>query len=97
MLPRVFSDIYSFASARIESEEAQSSRNAGGASGKSVVPIPGLPGGRPSKGVIGWLNNHTILVIGAGTDGRWEKFIVGEAEDGRRHCIRQGWKRYLGD
>ena len=95
MLPRVFSDIYSFASARIESEEAPDSRYADVANGKSVAPIPGVPGGRPSKGVIGWLNNHTILVIGAGRDGRWEKFIVGEAEDGRRHCIRQGWKRYL--
>ena len=97
MLPRVFSDIYSFASARIESEEAPKSGPAGSANSKSTAPIPGLPGGRPSKGVIGWLNNHTILVIGAGRDGRWEKFIVGEAEDGTRHCIRQGWKRYLGD
>ena len=97
MLPRVFSDIYSFASARIENEEAPENRPADAANNKFAAPIPGLPGGRPSKGVIGWLNNHTILVISAGRDGRWEKFIVGEAEDGRRRCIRQGWKRYLGD
>ncbi|KAK4690761.1 hypothetical protein P7C71_g6107, partial [Lecanoromycetidae sp. Uapishka_2] len=34
--------------------------------------------------------------VGAGRDGRWEKFILGEGDDGKRHLIRNGWKRYLG-
>ena len=97
MLPRFFSDVYSFASARIESEEIPENHFTGTATSKSIAPVPVVPERRPLKGIIGWLNNHTILVISAGRDGRWEKFIVGEAEDGRRHCIRQGWKRYLGD
>ena len=95
MLPRVFSDIYSFTSAHIEVGDDPGIGLGNGAVA-SHVPIPGIPGGRPAKGIIGWLNDYTILVIGAGRDGRWEKFIVGEGDDGKRHCVRNGWKRYLG-
>ncbi|KAL8824893.1 MAG: hypothetical protein Q9191_004746 [Dirinaria sp. TL-2023a] len=93
LMPRVFSDIYSFASAHFETDDDPKSGLEGPAEN---VPIPGIPGGKPKKGVIGWADDHTILVIGAGRDGRWEKFILGEGDDGRRRCIRQGWKRYLG-
>lgn len=93
LLPRVFSDIYSFTSARFEiDDDPQIGLGVSGA-----VPIPGIPGGKARKGIIGWINGYTILVIGAGRDGRWEKFIVGEGEDGKRHCVRNGWKRYLGN
>ena len=92
LLPRVFSDIYSFASAHFETDDDPKSSLGVG----DNMPIPGIPGGKPRKGVIGWSNDYTILVIGAGRDGRWEKFILGEADDGKRRCIRQGWKRYLG-
>lgn len=92
LLPRVFSDVYSFTSAHIETDDDPQTDL-----GKSVtMPIPGIPGGKPRKGVIGWKDDYTILVIGAGRDGRWEKFILGEGEDGRRHLVRNGWKRYLG-
>jgi len=92
LLPRVFSDIYSFTSAHFEiDDDPQTSLKSTG-----NVPIPGIPGGRPRKGIIGWRNDYTIIVIGAGRDGRWEKFIIGEGDDGRRHCVRNGWKRYLG-
>ena len=94
LLPRVFSDIYSFTSAHFEvgdePETGLSNANS------TALPIPGIPGGRPPKGIIGWLNDYTILVIGAGRDGRWEKFIIGEGDDGKRHCVKNGWKRYLG-
>ena len=93
LLPRVFSDIYSFASAHFEVED-----NPPTMLGRtSSIPIPGIPGGRPRKGIIGWKDEYTILVIGAGKDGRWEKFILGESEDGRRLLVRSGWKRYLGN
>lgn len=92
MLPRVFSDIYSFTSAHFEIDDAPQTDL-----GKSaIMPIPGIPGGKPRKGVIGWKDGYTLLVIGAGRDGRWEKFIIGEGDDGRRHLVRNGWKRYLG-
>lgn len=69
---------------------------------------------RPPKGVIGWLTEESLLVIGGGSDARWEKFvIVQEAQGGgpvhgyggpqqvdggggKRVCVREGWKRYLG-
>ena len=95
LLPRVFSDVYSFASAHFESGDDPGPAFGSGF-GPPSTPIPGIPGGKPVKGVIGWLNEYTILVIGAGRDGRWEKFIVGNADDGKRYCVRTGWKRYLG-
>lgn len=88
LLPRVFSDVYSFASAHFEmGDEALY-----GAS----TPLGSESAFRPPKGIIGWTNDHTIIVLGAGRDGRWEKFIIAEGEDGRRYCVRDGWKRYLG-
>ena len=89
LLPRVFSDIYSFASAHFEIGDHTSS-------GLSYIPPLGTSGGLPSKGVIGWTNDKTILVLSAGREGRWEKFVLHEGEDGKRYCIREGWKRYLG-
>lgn len=92
LLPRVFSDVYSFASARFEiDDDPPTGFNVGGS-----VAIPGIPGGKPRKGVLGWINDYTIIAIGAGRDARWEKFIVGEGDDGKRYCVRSGWKRYLG-
>lgn len=92
LLPRVFSDVYSFASTHIEiDDEPQTALGIGG-----TIPIPGIPGGKARKGILGWKDDRTILVIGAGRDGRWEKFVLVEGEDGKRHCVRNGWKRYLG-
>lgn len=62
-------------------------------------PTPGGPVSgsvRPQKGVVGWTSDHSLLIVGAGRDSRWEKFIIAEGEDGRRYCVRDGWKRYLG-
>lgn len=92
LLPRVFSDVYSFASISFQVDDhPQTALRIGGA-----IPIPGIPGGKARKGIIGWKDDRTILVIGAGRDGRWEKFILAEGEDGKRHCVSNGWKRYLG-
>jgi len=93
LMPRVFSDIYSVTSAHFEIDDAPQTDL-----GKTaIMPIPGIPGGKPRKGVIGWKDDYTLLVIGAGRDGRWEKFILGEGADGRKHLVRNGWKRYLGN
>jgi hypothetical protein len=84
LLPRVFSDIYSFASTRFEIGDEPFHPTL-----DNVIP-------RPQKGVIGWTSDHSLIVIGAGRDSRWEKFIIAEGEDGKRYCVRDGWKRYLG-
>lgn len=80
LLPRVFSDVYSFASAHFEIGDEPT--------GDSSF--------RPPKGLIGWNSDHSLIILGAGRDSRWEKFIIAEGEDGKRYCVRDGWKRYLG-
>ncbi|CZS98018.1 hypothetical protein WAI453_011863 [Rhynchosporium graminicola] len=88
LLPRVFSDTYSFASAHFEIGDEPLYG--------SSTPLNSEAAFRPSKGILGWTSDHSIIVIGAGRDARWEKFVIAEGEDGRRYCVRDGWKRYLG-
>ncbi|PHH91671.1 hypothetical protein CDD83_10756 [Cordyceps sp. RAO-2017] len=91
LMPRVFSDIYSFTSAPFEAGDDA-----------MVGGIPFSEGTvlgttRPPKGVIGWIGEDSLVVVGAGQDARWEKFVLMDDEGGKRHCIREGWKRYLGN
>jgi WD repeat-containing protein 45 len=95
-LPRVFSDEYSFASVPFESGD-DITPGVSITGNFTAPPIPGLPGGRAAKGHIGWLDDETILVIGAGRDARWERFELVRGEDGKRYCVRRGWRRYLGN
>ncbi|KAF1953437.1 WD40 repeat-like protein [Byssothecium circinans] len=95
LLPRQFSDTYSFTSAKFEMGDEPLGW---GPHTKSVTfnaGIPGVPGGRPTKGLIGWLDDQTILVIGAGQDARWEKFVLGVDQNGKRIVYREGWRHYL--
>ncbi|PYH48973.1 phosphatidylinositol-3,5-bisphosphate binding protein HSV2 [Aspergillus saccharolyticus JOP 1030-1] len=88
-LPRLFSDIYSSATAHFEiCHDAPT--------GSAYVPPLGNSLGPTSKGVIGWRDDRTIIVVGSGRDGRWEKFVLHEGDDGKLYCTRTGWKRYLG-
>lgn len=87
LLPRVFSDVYSFASAHFEIGDEGGNSEVVGSASEEV---------KHQKGVIGWTSDHSLIVIGAGRDARWEKYIIAEGEDGKRYCIRDGWKRYLG-
>ncbi|KAL8868360.1 MAG: hypothetical protein Q9174_005042 [Haloplaca sp. 1 TL-2023] len=97
LLPRLFSDTYSFASTSISIDDDPHSALSPTGTSRPAVPIPGIPGGKARKGIIGWLDDWTIVVVGAGRDGRWEKFVLGTGGDeGRRWVGRQGWKRYLG-
>ncbi|KAK5991244.1 SVP1-like protein 2 [Cladobotryum mycophilum] len=91
LMPRVFSDVYSFASVPFEAG------NEGMIGGIPFSEGTVLGTTRPPKGVIGWITEDSIAVIGAGQDARWEKFILVDSEDGKRHCVREGWKRYLGN
>ncbi|EAS31300.3 SVP1-like protein 2 [Coccidioides immitis RS] len=89
LLPRLFSDVYSFASAPFEIGDETPP-------GTGYIPQLGSSFSRPPKGVIGWTSDDTLLLIGAGKDGRWERFIIQDGQDGKRVCTRTGWKRYLG-
>ncbi len=88
LMPRVFSDIYSFTSAPIElGEDAGTGR-------KSMEVYDNMR--RPQKGVIGWTSDHSLVVVSAGREACWEKFIIAEGKDNKRYCVRDGWKRFLG-
>ncbi len=91
MMPRVFSDVYSFASASFEAGDE------GMIGGIHFSEGTTLGTTRPRKGVIGWISEDSLVVVGAGQDARWEKFVIVDGEHGKRHCIREGWKRYLGN
>ncbi|KAI5860634.1 WD40-repeat-containing domain protein [Durotheca rogersii] len=87
-----FSDVYSFASTPFETgEEPLLPGNS-----RALADCPVLGTSRPIKGVIGWIDEASLLVVGAGQDARWEKFVLRE-EDGRTVIFREGWKRYLGN
>ncbi|KAK5655923.1 hypothetical protein OQA88_5058 [Cercophora sp. LCS_1] len=89
LMPRMFSDVYSFTSCPFEAGEEPLT------GGLPVSETTTLGTSRPAKGVIGWLNDTTLLVVGAGKDARWEKFAVQDGQDGKRVVVREGWKRYL--
>ena len=95
LLPRVFSDIYSFASTHFEMGDESAPGQA-----LSYLPALGSLPSRPQKGLLGWLDESTLICIGTGRDGRWERFRLGErpgiADEGERVVWRDGWKRYLG-
>jgi WD repeat-containing protein 45 len=103
LLPRVFSDTYSFASAHFEIGSTPPSQTSP-QSPSSYLPALGSLPSRAQKGLLGWIGNDTILAIGTGRDGRWERFRVGEkpgtaaVEEGaeRRSVWRDGWRRFLG-
>ncbi|ESZ96581.1 hypothetical protein SBOR_3083 [Sclerotinia borealis F-4128] len=88
LMPRVFSDIYSFATATFSTGEEPLSASSNPLTASEAGP-------KPTKGVIGWTSDESIIIVGAGTDSRWEKFILAEGGDGKRYCIRDGWKRVL--
>lgn len=85
MMPKPFSDIYSFASAKFEMGDEL-----------LTAPTSMDANSRPPKGILGWTSDGTVIVIGGGRDARWEKFAIVEGQDGKRLIGREGWKRYLG-
>ncbi|EXJ80545.1 hypothetical protein A1O1_08691 [Capronia coronata CBS 617.96] len=97
LLPRVFSDTYSFASAHFEMGDETT-----GINGSSLAYLPALGSlpNRPQKGTLGWTDNSTIICIGTGRDARWERFRIGErpglTDEGQRAIWRDGWRKYLG-
>ncbi|KAH9895405.1 WD40 repeat-like protein [Xylariomycetidae sp. FL2044] len=87
-----FSDVYSFTSAPFETgDEPLLTNNL-----RPLADNPVLGTSRPMKGIIGWIDDGSLLVVGAGQDARWEKFVLTKGEEGNTIVVREGWKRYLG-
>lgn len=94
LLPRQFSDTYSNCSTPFSLGDDYTSLTTSTGSSATAV-LQGVPGGRPTKGLLGWIDESTVICIGAGQDARWEKFIVGYDQEGKRAVWREGWRRYL--
>lgn len=88
-----FSDVYSFTSTRFEVGDETAASAADGVADAAAV----LGTTRPIKGVIGWIDEESLLVVGAGRDARWEKFVLIDGDEGNKIVVREGWKRYLGN
>ena len=95
LLPRQFSDTYPTATAKFEMGEEPTAWGPHGKSATLSAGIPGVPGGRPTKGLIGWLNDETIIILGAGKDPRWDRFTVGQDDKGKKCLGANGWRRYI--
>ena len=95
LLPRQFSDTYSSASHKFEMGDEPVAWGPHAKSATLSAGIPGVPGGRPTKGLIGWLDDETLLVLGAGQDARWERFVYGVDETGRKVFLDYKWKHYI--
>ncbi|KAF3048617.1 Phosphatidylinositol 3,5-bisphosphate-binding protein [Didymella keratinophila] len=95
LLPRQFSDTYSNCSTPFSLGDDYTHASGTGATAANAFALQGVPGGRPTKGLLGWLDESTVTCIGAGQDARWEKFVVGYDDAGRRAVWREGWRRYL--
>ncbi|KAI1103201.1 WD40 repeat-like protein [Jackrogersella minutella] len=89
-----FSDVYSFTSAPFETGEEPLLPGPPRAVERGDNTVLGTS--RPMKGIIGWIDETTLAVVGAGQDARWEKFVLNE-EEGRTVVVREGWKKYLGN
>jgi len=63
------------------------------------VPVPGLPDGRPPKGVLAWDpagGDRRLWCVGGGADARWEVFELCATDEGQKlRIFRRGWRAYL--
>lgn len=89
MMPRLFRDEYSFVSAPFEAGDEPL------VGGLPMTADPTLGTSRPAKGIVGWIDEETLVVVGAGKDARWEKFKIKQTEVGPS-LVKEGWKHYLG-
>lgn len=94
LLPRQFSDTYSTVSTKFEMGEEPVAWGVHAKSATMSAGIPGVPGGRPTKGLLGWLDDNTVVIVGAGQDARWDRFVLG-VENGRTAFVGHQWKRYI--
>lgn len=90
-MPRVFSDTYSFTSVPFSTGEEPTGNL------PLMSDMATLGTTKSQKGAIGWFEEESLAVVGAGVDARWEKFQLAKGDDDKRYIMRVGWKRYCSD
>ncbi|OAA60246.1 phosphatidylinositol-bisphosphate-binding protein [Niveomyces insectorum RCEF 264] len=89
-LPKYFRDTVSFASTEFSMDDGP-----GGYRQREVDEAAPMGRARLPRGVLGWPNDNTVVVVGAGVDAKYERFVVSMGNDGHRTCVRQAWANYL--
>ncbi|KAF2155772.1 WD40 repeat-like protein [Myriangium duriaei CBS 260.36] len=62
------------------------------------IPVPGLPDGKPPKGILCWdpeSGDRKLWCVGGGADARWEVFDLLETNEGRIKLAKGGYRSYL--
>lgn len=93
--PRIFSDVYSFAAAtcNLPEEEVVLPTAAKHQDAGDFLAIS-MPTIRP-RGIVGWVDDVTLVVISAGTQARYERFALEVDDTGSTICKREGWSRFM--
>lgn len=89
-MPRYFRDTVSFASAEFALDDGPGPNRQREAEEAASMRWTRLP-----RGVVGWTSDDTVVVLGAGIDAKYERFVVSAGNDGRRVCVRQAWANYM--
>ena len=86
--PRILTDVYSFVNADFDPGED---------SGMSSHPHTqhGAPTKARVKGLVGWVDDETIVVLSAGRDARYERFKLSLDENEPASLRRAGWSKYM--
>lgn len=98
--PRLFSDFYSFVTAtfdpgREDDRDHYKVQSLSETGGNGPPSSGGNVGKGTRKGVVGWIDDETLVVISAGADARYERFALDLFDSGQAVCRRVGWSRFM--
>lgn len=93
LLPRQFSDTYSSATIKFRLSEEHS--GAPTCPGLKDEVLDAVPGSGLTQGLIGWVDDQRLVVVGAGLDPVWEIFRVTNVAHSSCVIELEAWKRYL--
>ena len=89
-MPKYFRDTVSFANAEFALDDGPGPNRHREARELAAMGWTRLP-----RGTVGWTDDNTVVVLGAGIDPKYERFGISMGSDGQRVCQRQAWANYL--
>ncbi|EPE08035.1 wd repeat domain-containing phosphoinositide-interacting protein 4 [Ophiostoma piceae UAMH 11346] len=89
-MPKYFRDTVSFANAEFALDDGPGPNRHREARELAAMGWTRLP-----RGTVGWTDENTVVVLGAGIDPKYERFGISVGSDGQRVCQRQAWANYL--
>lgn len=99
--PRIFTDVYSFVSTGFDpgkDDDDTASSSVGARQSSSSIKSTtkdDAPKAERVKGLVGWIDDETLVVLSAGRDARYERFKLHLDDNGAATLQRNGWARYM--